>query len=217
MAATNPAQPEALADIEARTPQALHPILEAAFTYRKQLVLGVAAILVVAAAYAGFQAYGAKAKASAQAELGDILMTTTGAETLTKLDGLIGTAPSSVKPAVVLEAAQTAMTLGDYAKAAGYWEALVGLTEGEMQFVARLGNAKAMLLSGNAADALKEMNELVGLASAAYTVPVYRQLALTAEAAGDTAQALAAYKKLEEEKVGDTPFIEYKISQLESK
>ena len=48
-------------------------------------------------------------------------------------------------------------------------------------------------------------------------MPVYRQLALTAEAAGDTAQALAAYKKLEEEKVGDTPFIEYKISQLESK
>jgi len=177
----------------------------------------VAAILVVTAAYAGFQAYGARAQASAQAELGDILMSTTGAETLTKLDGLIASAPSSVKPAVVLEAAQTAMTLGDYAKAAGYWQTLVGVTGGEMQFVARLGNAKAMLLSGNAADALKEMNELAGLASAAYTVPVYRQLALTAEAAGDTAQALAAYKKLEEENVGDTPFIEYKISQLESK
>lgn len=217
MAATNPAQPDALADIEARTPQALHPILEAAFTYRKQLVLGVVAILAVAAAYAGYQAYDARSRASAQTELGDILMSTSGSETLTRLDGLIGSAPDSVKPAVVLEAAQTAMTLGDYAKASGYWETLVGATEGEMQFVARLGRAKAMLLSDRAADALKEMNELVGLASAAYTVPVYRQLALTAEAAGDTAQALTAYKKLIEEKVGDTPFIEYKISRLESK
>ena len=217
MAATNPVQPDVLTDIESHTPESLHPILEAAFTYRKQLIAAVCVILAVTVAYAGYKAYSARAESSAQAALGDIMVSSTGADRLAKLDALLGDVTDSVRPAVTLEAAQTAMTLGDYAKAQGYWEDLVGMTEGEMQFVARLGRAKAMALAGNGADALKEMKELAGLASAAYTVPVYRQLALAAEAAGDKAEALAAYKKLDGEDIGDKPFIEYKISQLESK
>ncbi|OIQ51099.1 hypothetical protein BerOc1_03044 [Pseudodesulfovibrio hydrargyri] len=217
MAATNPDQPDVLTDIEARTPDSLHPILEAAFAYRKQLISAVCVILAVTVAYAGYKAYSARAESSAQAALGEIMVSSTGADRLAKLDAMLGDVTDSVRPAVTLEAAQTAMSLGDYAKAQGYWEALVGLTEGEMQFVARLGRAKAMALAGNGADALKEMKELVGLASAAYTIPVYRQLALAAEAAGDKAEALAAYKKLDGENVGDKPFIEYKISQLENK
>ncbi|EGB16500.1 hypothetical protein DND132_3297 [Pseudodesulfovibrio mercurii] len=215
MAATNPVQPDVLADIESRTPQSLHPILEAAFKYRKQLILAVCAILAVTVAYAGYKAWAARAEANAQAALGDIMVTTVGADRLAKLEALRQDVTASVKPAVILEAAQTAMSLGDYAKAQAYWEDLVGLTEGEMQFVARLGRAKAMALAGNGAEALKEMKELAGLASAAYTVPVYRQLALAAEAAGDKAEALAAYKKLDGENVGDKAYIEYKISQLE--
>lgn len=216
MAATNPVQPDVLTDIESRTPETLHPILEAAFKYRKQLVIAVCAILVVTVAYAGYKAYAARAESSAQAALGEVLVSATGADRLAKLDALLQDVTASVRPAVLLEAAQTATTLGDYAKAEGYWESLVGLTEGEMQFVARLGRAKAMTLAGRGADALKEMKELAGLASAAYTVPVYRQLALAAEAAGDKAEALAAYKKLDGENVGDKAYIEYKISQLET-
>jgi predicted negative regulator of RcsB-dependent stress response len=217
MAATNPVQPDALADIESRTPESLHPILEAAFTYRKQLITAVCIILAVTVAYAGYKAYSARAESNAQARLGEIMVSSTGADRLAKLDAMLKDVTDSVRPAVTLEAAETAMKLGDYAKAEGYWESLVGMTEGEMQFVARLGRAKAMALAGKGADALKEMKELVGLASAAYTVPVYRQLALAAEAAGDKAEALAAYKKLDGEDIGDKPFIEYKISQLESK
>lgn len=216
MAATNPVQPDVLTDIESHTPESLHPILEAAFTYRKQLITAVCIILAVTVAYAGYRAYSARAEANAQARLGEIMVSSTGADRLAKLDAMLGDVTASVRPAVTLEAAQTAMGLGDYAKAEGYWESLVGMTEGEMQFVARLGRAKAMALAGKGADALKEMKELAGLASAAYTVPVYRQLALAAEAAGDKAEALAAYKKLDGEDIGDKPYIEYKISQLEN-
>ncbi|WP_207264272.1 transcriptional regulator [Desulfovibrio sp. Huiquan2017] len=215
MAATNPIQSDVLTDIESRTPETLHPILEAAFRYRKQLILAVCAILAVTAAYAGYKAYAARAESNAQAALGEIMVTATGADRLAKLDAMLQNVTDSVRPAVLLEAAQTATTLGDYAKAEGYWESLVGLTEGEMQFVARLGRAKAMVMAGRGADALKETKDLAGLASAAYTVPVYRQLALAAEAVGDKAEALAAYKKLADENVGDKPYIEYKISQLE--
>ncbi|WP_338669925.1 tetratricopeptide repeat protein [Pseudodesulfovibrio methanolicus] len=216
MAATNPVQPDVLTDIESHTPESLHPILEAAFTYRKQLITVVCIILAVTVAYAGYRAYSARAEANAQARLGEIMVSSTGADRLTKLDAMLGDVTASVRPAVTLEAAQTAMDLGDYTKAEGYWESLVGMTEGEMQFVARLGRAKAMAMSGKGADALKEMKELAGLASAAYTVPVYRQLALAAEAAGDKAEALTAYKKLDGEDIGDKPYIEYKISQLEN-
>jgi predicted negative regulator of RcsB-dependent stress response len=216
MAATNPVQPDVLTDIESHTPESLHPILEAAFTYRKQLITAVCIILAITVAYAGYKAYNARAESNAQAQLGEIMVSSTGADRLAKLDAMLGDVTASVRPAVTLEAAQTAMSLGDYAKAQGYWEDLVGQTEGEMQFVARLGRAKAMALSGNGAEALKEMKDLVGTASAAYTVPVYRQLALAAEAAGDKAEALAAYKKLDGEDIGDKPFIEYKISQLEN-
>lgn len=216
MAATNPVQPDVLTDIESHTPESLHPILEAAFTYRKQLITAVCIILAVTVAYAGYRAYSARAEANAQARLGEIMVSSTGADRLAKLDAMLGDVTASVRPAVTLEAAQTAMGLGDYAKAEGYWESLVGMTEGEMQFVARLGRAKAMALAGKGADALKEMKELAGLASAAYTVPVYRQLALAAEAAGDKAEALAAYKKLDGEDIGDKPYIEFKISQLEN-
>ncbi|MEZ7195732.1 transcriptional regulator [Pseudodesulfovibrio karagichevae] len=216
MAATNPVQPDVLTDIEARTPESLHPILEAAFTYRKQLITAVCVILAITVAYAGYKAYSARAESSAQARLGEIMVSSTGADCLAKLDAMLGDVTDSVRPAVTLEAAQTAMGLGDYAKAGGYWESLVGMTQGEMQFVARMGRAKAMALAGNGAEALKEMKELAGTASAAYTVPVYRQLALAAETAGDKAEALAAYKKLDGEDIGDKPYVEYKISQLES-
>jgi tetratricopeptide (TPR) repeat protein len=217
MAATNPDQPDVLNDIESRTPESLHPILEAAFTYRKQLITAVCVILAATVAYAGYKAYSAKAEAGAQAALGEIMVSSTGADRLAKLDAMLGDVTDSVRPAVTLEAAQTAMNLGDYAKAQGYWEDLVGMTEGEMQFVARLGRAKAMTMAGHGAEALKEMKELAGLASAAYTIPVYRQLALAAEAAGDREEALAAYKKLDGEDIGDKPYVEFKISQLESK
>ncbi|MCJ2162933.1 MULTISPECIES: tetratricopeptide repeat protein [unclassified Pseudodesulfovibrio] len=216
MAETKTAQPDVLADIESHTPESLHPILEAAFKYRKQVIIGVCAILAVTAVYAGFNAYTSKAMASAQAELGAILTETSGPDQIARLEGLLSEVPDSVKPAVTLEVAKACMAQGDYAKAATYWEAMAGNTEGEMQFVARMGKAKSLLLGDKASDALTEMKELVGIASAAYTVPVYRQLALTAEAAGDKKEALSAYKKLNENTISDKPFIEYKISQLET-
>nr|WP_287412984.1 transcriptional regulator [Pseudodesulfovibrio sp.] len=217
MADNKTTQQEVLSDIESRAPQSMHPILEAAFKYQKQLILAVSVIIGVTAIYAGYNAYAAKAKATAQAELGVILVETRNKDQIEKLETLLSTVPASVKPAVVLEIAQASMTFGEYAKAVTYWGMLVGETNDDMQFTARMGKAKALLLEGKSADALTEMKELVGIASAAYTVPVYRQLALAAETAGDTVEALAAYKKIAEKDVADKPFIDYKISQLESK
>lgn len=217
MAETKTAQPDVLANIESHTPQALHPILEAAYQYRKQLAIAVCAILVATAAYAGYTSYSAKAIASAQSEMGMILLGSQGEEQVAKLEALLPQVPSEIKPSVVLEIAKASMAAGDYAKAEANWQALIGQTSGEMRFVVRLGKVKAMTLGGKAADALTEMKALAAEATEAYAVPVNRQLAETAEAAGDTETAIAAYKKLEEKNVNDKPFIEFKISELEAK
>jgi len=217
MADNNTTQQAVLDEMEAHAPQSMHPILEAAFKYSKQLIIAVAIIVGATAVYAGVTAYNAKAEVNAQATLGTILIQDQGQIKIDNLEDLLGIVPSSVKPAVQLEIAQACMTLGEYDKAADYWGQLIGNTDDDMQIVARLGKAKSLLLGGKAADAVTELKDLVGIAPEAFTVPAYRQLALAAEAAGDTTEALNAYKKLGETQVSDKPFIDYKISQLEAK
>lgn len=216
MAETQKPQVDVLADVEAHTPETLHPILEAAYTYRKQLIIGVSVIVAVAAVYAGVNAYTARSKASAQADLGAILVEAKGADKIAKLEELLGGVPGSVKPAVAVALADACMEQRDYAKAAKYWDRVATEASGDTQFAAKLGRAKALLLSGKADDALTALKALAGDASEAYMVPVTRQLAVAAEAAGNKAEALAAYKKLAEKKTNDKPFVDYKISQLES-
>jgi len=206
-----------LDEMEVRSPESMHPILEAAFKYQKQIIIVVALIICSAAAYAGFNAYNTKALVKAQANLGAILTETTGQTRLDKLEDLLAIVPSSVKPAVQLELAQESMGLGKYDKAMEYWSLLENDTDNDMQIIARLGKTKSMLLGGKAADAAKELKEIAGIVPEAFAVPVYRQLALAAEAAGDKAEALRAYRELNEKPVNDKPFIEYKISQLEAK
>lgn len=214
----NDTHPQAVLDeMEAHSPESMHPILEAAFKYKKQLVIAVAIIIGVTAIYAGYSAYTAKTEASAQAELGIILIQSKGEDKIDKLESLLNTVPSSVKPAIQLEIAQACMTIGDYEKAAQFWGKLETNTDNDMQIVARLGKAKSLLFNGKAAEAVKELKDLAGLAPASFTVPVYRQLAMAAEAAGDTDEALKAYQTLNKEQIRDKPFIEYKISQLEKK
>ncbi len=217
MSESKTTQQDVLTDLESQTPEALHPILEAAFKYRKQLVIVVSIIVGVAAIYAGMSAYSAKAKSNAQADLGAILVQASGADKVAQLEGLLANVPGSVKPAVVLAVAEASMTAGDYAKAVTYWDMLANEASGETQFAAKLGKAKCLLFAGKAQEALDELKPMAADAAEAYVIPVNRQLALAAEAAGDKATALEAYKMLAEKNVTDKPFVDYKISQLEAK
>lgn len=211
------AEQAALDDIESHVPEQLHPILEAVFKNQKQVIIGVVAIIAVAAIYAGMTAYNQRAMTTAQAKLGTILIETSGDDKIASLEALLGSAPSSAQPAILLELAETSMNNSQYDKAVGYWNQLSGEADDSLQFVARLGKAKSLTLAGKGAEAVTELNELVGIAPSAFTVPVYRQLAVAAELAGDTTTALDAYRKLAEQPVPDKPFIDYKVALLEAK
>ncbi len=217
MAENQNSQQATLDEVESHVPQQLHPILEAAFKYHKQLIAGVVAIVAIAAIYAGMTTYNQRALATAQTELGDILVKSAGDERIAKLEALLGSAPSSAKPAILLALAQSSMNNEKYDKAVGYWNQLAGTADDDMQFVARLGKAKSLTLAGKGKESMALLKELVGIAPEAFTVSTYRQLAVAAEAAGDKNEALTAYKKLAEMPVPDKPFIDYKVAQLEAK
>jgi len=217
MAENKKTEHESLEEIESHVPESMHPILEAAFKYHKQLITVVVAIIAVAAIYAGVTAYNQRNMVTAQNELGTILIEAKGEDKINRLEALLGSAPSSVKPAVLLELAQTSMNNSLYDKAEGYWNQLSGETDADLAFVARLGKAKCLTLAGKNADAVTELNELVGIAPETFIVPVYRQLAVAAELAGDKPLALETYRKLAEQSVADKPFIDFKITQLEAK
>lgn len=206
-----------LENIENQAPQSMHPLLEAAFKYQKQIVIGVVAVVAIAALYSGITTYNNNAMTKAQAALGKILIEESGKEKIAKLDALLGTVPSSVKPAILLELAQASMNGGETEKAIGYWDQLAGEADQELQLVARMGKAKAQVLAGKYADAVTELKSLIGIVPAGFTTPVYRELAVAAEAAGNTTEALNAYRKLVEQPIADKQFIEYKIAQLEAK
>ncbi|MEF2231622.1 MAG: transcriptional regulator [Pseudodesulfovibrio sp.] len=206
-----------LKDIESHAPESMHPALELAFKYRKLIALGIGAVLACAVIYAGATAYGNRARTKAQAAMGTILLEKTGQERIAALEGMLDSAPSSVRPAVLLELAQASMAAADYDKAAGYWDQIAGDTDDDLKLVARMGRAKCLTLAGKPAEAVTILKDLQGVVGDEFSIPVDRQLALAAEAAGDTALALETYRALAEKPITDKPFIDYKIAQLESK
>lgn len=206
-----------LDEVESHVPETLHPVIEAVFKYQKQVITGVVAIVAVAAIYAGVTGYNQRALASAQAELGSILIQASGQEKIDRLEALLADAPSAARPAVLLELARTTMVNGEYDKGVNYWNQLVGETDEDLEVVARMGKAKCLTLAGKPAEAVTILDDLAGTVNAEYTVPVYRQLAVAAEAAGDTGKALDAYRKLGEQSVSDKPFVDFKIAQLSEK
>ncbi|WP_319468241.1 tetratricopeptide repeat protein [uncultured Pseudodesulfovibrio sp.] len=217
MAENKTTEHSTLEDIENAAPASMHPILEAAFKYQKQIAIGVIAIVVATGLYAGINSYSTHARTTAQAELGTILLEKKGQDKIAALEALLGSAPSSVKSAVLLELAQSTMNSGDYDKAVDFWNQLSGETDAELRIVARMGKAKCQILAGKFAEAVTELKDLAGVAPEGFTVPVYRELAVAAEAAGNVNEALSAYRKLAEQKIADKPFVEFKIAQLESK
>ena len=205
-----------LTAVEAQLPDGMHPLIETAAKYKNHLIIGVAAVIVVAVSYAALQSYDESATQSAQTKLGAILIEAAGDERINRLEALLASAPDSVHPAILMELAESAMNVGDYGAAQGYWDRLADSADGDMQTVARMGQAKSLSLAGSPAEAVSLLQDLAGDAAPSYVGPIQRQLAVAAEAAGDVATALAAYRALMNENAADRPFIEFKIDQLEN-
>ena len=193
------------------------PLLQKLVANIKPILIGAAILVALAATVAGFRMLQARNLAGAQEALGSILVSTSGKDKIAALEKFLPEAPGALRGPVLYELAGASMAVADYAKALDAWQQLVALSKGDAKLVASLGHARALVLSGKAADAVQELTALKKDAPEAFKATLDRQLGLAAEAAGDKQTALAAYGELlQSGEAGDKPYIESKIAQLKA-
>ncbi|GAB7023198.1 YfgM family protein [Salidesulfovibrio brasiliensis] len=201
-------------NLEEKIPETMHPAFEAVVKYKKQIVMGIAAIFVIAAVFGLVRWQRANAESEAQTALGEILMNQQGADRVSKLEALLEDAPSSVEPAILLELSEACMQTENYGKAAEYYERLAQNSDDTVSIVAGMGRAKALILAGKAEESYTLLKELSEDAPESFAATIYRQMALSAEAAGKTDAALKAWEALLETPTADKEFVQYKLQQL---
>lgn len=192
----------------------MHPAFETALKYKKQILMGIGAVLVLGLIIGGMRWQRASAVNSAQERLGTILLENEGEARIGALEALLEDAPSAIRPAVLLELAETCMKSDLHEKAADYYGRLSNSEDKAVALIAALGQSKALIMTGKAQEAYGVLEDVAEDAPESFTAAVYRQLALAAEAAGKDEAALAAWEKLMDKPTADKNFIEYKLQQL---
>lgn len=216
----NPAAAAQLEQIKSYVPSTSQRLFDFLTANMKPIAIGCLVILIGVAAFEGVSYFRAKAAAKAADALGVILIEKTEPKARVEaLENFLKDAPGSLKPTVEMELAAAAMVAQQYDKAEKAWTDLEGSSSPDMKAIAGIGHAKSLVLAGKAKDALPLLNALKEKAPEAYKPAITRQIAVAAEAAGDTAAASAAYTELAGKDDGNPakPYFEFKSNQLKPK
>lgn len=215
----NPGVVEQLEQIKKAVPDTSQRLFEFLVDNLKPIALACVAVLLIVAAYEGVSHWRAKQASKAADALGVILIEKTEAKARVQaLEDFLKDAPASLKPTVQLELAAAAMVDKQYDKAASAWTELEGSSAIDIKTIAGIGHAKCLLLSGKAQEALTLLTALKAKAPESYSAAVTRQIAVTAEAAGNAQVASAAYTELAGKADGSgKPYFEFKANQLKPK
>ena len=185
----------------------------------KAIAAGCGVILLIVAVYAGVNHWRDRQAAKSADALGVLLIEKTEPKArMDALEAYLKDAPSSLRPAALLELAASAMVSKQYAKAGAAWAELEGSSSADMKVLAGIGHAKSLLLEGKAAEALTLLQALKAKSPKAYELPITRQLAVAAEQAGNNKVAQEAYAEIAAKGEGaGKPYFEFKANQLKSK
>lgn len=171
------------------------PLLRFMLDNARHIAVGLGALVLAAGAGAGYRWWTEEKTREAQAELGMIVVSRTGAARVQALETFLAKAPSGVRNAVLLDLAAAAMEQKDHDKAAAAWERLAAVG-GATGVAARMGRAQALSQAGKDGEALAVLEELERSVSEISRNAVRGQLAVTAERAGRLDRAVAAYELL---------------------
>ncbi|SKA70956.1 hypothetical protein SAMN02745704_00046 [Paucidesulfovibrio gracilis DSM 16080] len=194
-------------------------LLDTLLRYKNIILGGAAALIAVAAVYAGVTLWNAHSVSTASEELGQILLTTEGDARVDALAAFVEDAPDAVRNGALFELADVQMRQERYQEAVGTWERLeASLQSPELSILAKLGKGRSLLLDGHAAQAQEIAALMQSEAPEAFLIPVNRLLAAAAEEAGDTQTALEAYQALlSGGQVADASYLQYKVQELQAK
>lgn len=177
----------------------------------------IVAVIVAVAAFTWYRHMQNQDKLKAENELGVIIVTKTGPERMQALEAFSKTAPSSIKDAVNLEIARTAVGQRDFAKSAEAFNALALTAPEGMRALAAMGQATSLAQAGDKAQAVKMLSDLMPKAPKTFQPVVARQLAAVAEDAKMYKEALAAYERLlEAVSGGNKTYYESKVASLKA-
>ncbi|MGD9608692.1 MAG: tetratricopeptide repeat protein [Desulfovibrionaceae bacterium] len=193
-------------------------LLRLPIQYWKQSVAVIVVILAVTGGYALVGVYQKSQSEKGEQALSKLVATTQGADRVTALEAMAKTAPSGVRDAVNLELAKAAQAMGDHAKAAAAWAAVAKTAPAAMRAIAGLGQAAALCQAGQADKAVTVLQTLKADCPKAFSMTVDRQLAITAEAAGQWKTALETYEGIKAAGAVQNPgFIDARIADLKAK
>ncbi|MDP2849335.1 MAG: tetratricopeptide repeat protein [Humidesulfovibrio sp.] len=215
----NPGVAEQLEQIKKAVPSTSQRLFHFLEMNLKPIAVGCCVIILVVAAYSGVNYWRERQATKAADALGVILIEKDEPQARVQaLEEFLKDSPSSLKPTAQLELAAAAMIGKQYDKAISAWTELEGSSSPDLKTVAGIGHAKCLLLTGKAQEALTLLEGLKTKAPAAYAETVTRQIAVAAEAAGNSQAASAAYSELAGKAEGaGKPYFEFKANQLKPK
>ncbi len=85
-------------------------------SHLKEIIIGTLVIVLVAVSYSGYKVYTQHALNKAKKELGSILVLKDNNQKISKLNNMLGEAPSNIKQAIRLEMAKLYINTKQYKK-----------------------------------------------------------------------------------------------------
>jgi len=195
----------------------LHPLLKKILDNIKPIGVTVVTIIVLVAAYSGVSTYQSSQKNQASSELGTILILNDQATRMERLTTFAHSGHKDLRLVAYLELAKSYMDTGEYAQAANAWKEVALHHSPEVQTIAGLGEAKALIAQGEFAQAVEVLTKLKGKTGPGLTAIISSTLVFAAEKAGQKDVALAEYEALKAQGEGNSDFLNYKINQLKTK
>jgi hypothetical protein len=204
-----------LKTIEQEMDSDIHPLLKKILDNIKPIGFAIGGIVTAVAVYAGVTSYQEAQHEKAVSELGSIMVLADQTARAEKLQGFVQSGSKELRPAAQLELARIFMDQNDYEKAAEAWRS-VG-QNADIRVIAGLGEAKALILSGEPAKAVEILSVLKKDASQEFAPAISANLAFAAEKAGQIDLAISEYEALKSKESGNEAFLDYKIGMLKSK
>ncbi|NLW81489.1 MAG: tetratricopeptide repeat protein [Desulfovibrionales bacterium] len=208
-------QMDILKTIEQEMDADIHPVLKKILDNIKPIGLALAFIVASVAVYTGFTSYQNSQRARAVSELGGIMIMTDTTSRTAKLEAFAQSGSPDLRAAAQLELAKVYMDAKEFDKAAATWRSLAQASG--LKTMARLGEAKALMMKGEHAKAVELLTKLKSEAGQELNPGISSALAFAAEKAGQEELAIAEYTALKAAAKGDDPFLDYKIDLLRSK
>ncbi|OEU70484.1 MAG: hypothetical protein BA863_00875 [Desulfovibrio sp. S3730MH75] len=205
-----------LDQVQEAAPESIHPLLDFLIKNGKMIVIGIVAILVIAAGASGYQYTQEQKKLKAQSELGAILIKYSGTKKAEELATFLATAPAEMKPAVELALAKAWMDDSKFMKAEAVW-AEIAKGNDAMAPVASIGQAKCLILADKPEEAVKILTALKNTSGDTFGSTIDRLLAQAADKSGNTQLAIQAYQGLLTNNPAQRLYFESKIKELKAK